>query len=301
MSENAPWTLGRLLQWTTDYLKQRGAESPRLDAEVLLAHVRGCQRIDLYARFDEIADEPLRDAFRELVKRRAAGTPVAYLVGHKEFFSKSFEVSPAVLIPRPETEFVLIALLDRCKANRLLDAPLCLADVGTGSGNLAICAALQLPHAKLTAIDSSAEALVVAARNAQRHGVAEHIRFVQGDLFASLDEAERFDFILSNPPYVATSERDQMARDVVDYEPHSALFAGEQGLDVLARLIPAAAERLKTGGWLLCEFDPRQRSAVENLVRASKAYDLPEFIDDLTRRPRVLAARRTPLHDAERE
>jgi release factor glutamine methyltransferase len=292
MSENAPWTLGRLLQWTADYLKQRGSESPRLDAEVLLAHTRGCQRIDLYARFDELADEHLREVFRELVKRRAAGTPVAYLVGQKEFYSKTFEVSPAVLIPRPETEFVLIALLDRCKADGRCDAPLRLADVGTGSGILGICAALQLPRAAVTAIDSSDEALEVAVRNAQRHGVAQRVHFVHSDLFASLDQAERFDFIISNPPYVALADRDQMARDVVDYEPHPALFAGEQGLDVLARLIPAAAERLEPGGWLLCEFDPRQRGDVEQMVQKSKAFDTLEFIEDLTRRPRVLAARR---------
>src|SRR6266566_5105791 len=133
------WTLGRLLAWTTDYLKGQGAESPRLDAEILLAAARGCQRIELYTSFDETADEATRQRFRELVRRRAEGTPVAYLVGHKEFYSLSFRVTPHVLIPRPETELLVVRLLDLAKQRGTASRPISIADVGTGSGIIAIC------------------------------------------------------------------------------------------------------------------------------------------------------------------
>ncbi len=155
MTGSESWTIGRLLQWTASYLRDHGAEQPRLDAEVLLAHVRGCQRIELYTAFDQLADDGVRAEFRRLVKQRAEGTPVAYLVGHREFYSLRFRVTPDVLIPRPETEFVLVTLLDLVKEARHTDQPLQLADVGTGCGNLAIAAAIQLPQAQVTAIDIS--------------------------------------------------------------------------------------------------------------------------------------------------
>ncbi len=153
MNETDSWTVGRLLQWTTDYLQEHGADNPRLDAEVLLAHARGCPRIELYTAFGAVADEDLRTEFRELVKRRAKGTPVAYLVGYREFYSLRFRVTPDVLIPRPETEFVLITLLDLIKEAGQLDHPLRIADVGTGSGNLAVAIAVPTYHsAQVTAI-----------------------------------------------------------------------------------------------------------------------------------------------------
>ncbi len=137
MTEQESWTIGRLLNWTTDFLREKGADSPRLDAEVLLAHARGCQRIELYTAFEEEAAEPLREMFRDLVRRRAAGTPVAYLVGHREFFSLAFQVSPDVLIPRPETELLVVRVLDLAKT-QASSGTLRLVDVGTGSGILAV-------------------------------------------------------------------------------------------------------------------------------------------------------------------
>src|SRR5215471_7417879 len=155
MSQSEPWTIGRLLTWTTDYLKQHGADSPRLDAEVLLAEARGCKRIELYTAFAEIADEQTRTAFRELVRRRAEGTPVAYLVGKREFFSLSFRVTPDVLIPRPETETLIVRLLDL--ANQEIagvgQGETKILDVGTGSGIIPISAAKHLPNAQITAVD----------------------------------------------------------------------------------------------------------------------------------------------------
>ena len=192
MSSHEPWTIGRLLTWTTDYFKQHGSDSPRLDAEVLLAEARGCKRIELYTAFDEIADDQTRTAFRELVRRRAEGTPVAYLVGKREFFSLSFRVTPDVLIPRPETErsssgcSIWQGLISkhsprgagRVRGRRSVRAKFARnsLDVGTGSGIIAICAAKHLPQAQVTAIDSSPAALAVATQNAADHGVAERDR-----------------------------------------------------------------------------------------------------------------------------
>ena len=182
--EHAPdsaWTLGRLLNWTTDFLKQRGSDSAQLDAQLLLAHARKCQRIELFTAYGELASDALRSEFRELVRRRAAGEPVAYLVGHREFYSLDFRVTRDVLIPRPETEFLVIAALDLLKKEKphavqpLMDADLpelsgalTIADVGTGSGILAVCLAKQLPDARIWATDTSDDALNVAARIARR-------------------------------------------------------------------------------------------------------------------------------------
>jgi release factor glutamine methyltransferase len=290
--EAMSWTIGRLLQWTTDYLQEHGAENPRLDAEVLLAHARGCQRIDLYTAFNECASEAVRTDFRQLVKRRAEGTPVAYLVGYREFYSLRFRVTPDVLIPRPETEFVLVALLDLLKGAGQLHQPLRLADVGTGSGNLAIAAAVHLPQAEITAIDLSADAIQVAIDNARQHHVDDRIRFVQSDLFAAIAESERFEYIVSNPPYIGLREKQQLSRDVIDHEPHVALFAGETGIDVLTPLIAQAEHRLMPNGWLLTEISPFVRDELLRVVAAHPGLQHTHLREDLARQPRVLCTQR---------
>ncbi len=210
---NESWTIGRLLSWTIDYLGGHSAENPRLDAEVLLAHARGCRRIDLYTAYDEPATDETRTTFRELVKRRAAGTPVAYLVGHREFYSLDFEVNPDVLIPRPETELLVVALLDRAKERPTDESTIEIADVGTGSGILAVCAAKYVPTAHVTAIDVSPAALDIAKRNADRYNVADRITFVEADLLSAEPLEPRFDYIVSNPPYVSNAEMDQLSPD----------------------------------------------------------------------------------------
>lgn len=292
MAEDAPWTFGRLLQWTANYLKEHGSESPRLDAEVLLAHVCSCQRIELYTRFEELASDDLKTQFRELVKRRAQGVPVAYLVGYKEFYSLRFRVSPDVLIPRPETEFILIGLFDGVKLRGAVSGGLQIADVGTGSGCLAITAARHLPTAQVTAIDLQPAALEIAQLNAQDHQVADRIQFVQSDLFDRIPENQRFDFIISNPPYIGLIEKGSLPRDVIEHEPHSALFAGDDGLDVLHRLLAQAAERLVPGGYLLTEIDPRQTPALTQQLNSLGGFEEPKWIEDLDKRPRVLQVRR---------
>jgi release factor glutamine methyltransferase len=283
------WTLGRLLAWTTDYLKQHGSESPRLDAEILLAEARGCQRIELYTAFDEPADEATRERFRELVRRRAEGTPVAYLVGHKEFYSLSFRVTPDVLIPRPETELLVVRLLDLAKRGGTATAPVKIADVGTGSGIIAVCAARGLSDALVTAIDTSEAALAVARENASRHGVAERIEWFQSDLFAAVPADRRFDFIASNPPYVSSAEFAKLPATARDFEPRQALEAGPRGTAIIERLIPAAAERLNPGGWLLMEISPMIETDVRKLESES-ALEVHPTIKDLAGLPRVMQA-----------
>jgi len=285
------WTIGRLLQWTTDYLKQHGADSPRLDAEVLLAHARGCKRIELYTAFDEPAGDDLRAQFRDLVKQRAAGKPVTYLVGHREFYSMNFRVTPDVLIPRPETEMLVVRLLDIAK-ERGMDQPITIADVGTGSGIIAVVAAKRLPQARVTAIDRSRSALDVARGNAAAHGVAERIEWIESDLFRASPSERKFDIVASNPPYVSEGEYEQLSTTVKDFEPRAALVAGAKGTEVIERLIPQAAERLVAGGWLLMEVSPMIEPAARALVEAEGRFSVEPTVKDLAGNPRVVQARK---------
>jgi len=291
MSSSAPWTVGRLLQWTAEYLKSHGSDTPRLDAEVLLAEALKCQRIELYTAFTDEPGEEVRAAFREMVRRRAEGAPVAYLVGHREFYSLDFRVTPDVLIPRPETELLVVALLDLAKA-RPAGAKLIIADVGTGSGIIAVCAAKHLPGCQVTAIDINPAALEVARFNAERHGVAGRIDFVRGDLFSGFAADKKFDFILSNPPYIATNEMQTLPPEVKNYEPHAALLAGPRGTEVIEALIAQSAERLNPGGYLIMEISPMIHDQVIALLAAEKRFEPATTIKDLARLPRVAQARK---------
>lgn len=280
------WTVGRLLNWTTDWLTARGADSPRLDAEVLLAHVRGCPRIALYTAFDTPVAEAERGRFRELVKRRGAGEPVAYLVGSREFFSLPFAVDKAVLVPRPETEGLVVRVLDLCRAA----ATSRIIDVGTGSGAIVVALAKHLPRATFAATDVSAEALEVARANAERHGVADRITFFHGDLLA--DAAGPWDVIVSNPPYVREDEFPALPRDVRDHEPRGALVSGPTGVEVVERLAAAAAAALVPGGWLVVEIGPAVAAAAEAAIAACPALEPAPTLKDLAGLPRIVQARR---------
>lgn len=286
----APWTIGRLLTWTTEFFNERGADSARLDAEVLLAHARGCRRIDLYTVYDETPPADVRDKFKALVKRRGEGEPVAYLVGSREFYSLPFEVTPDVLIPRPETELLVVTLTDRIKARADKPERWKIADVGTGSGVLAICAAKYVANADVLATDVSPAALEVAKRNAERHEVSDRVFFVQADLFPANKPDMRLDYIVSNPPYVTSSEMAELEPDVKDFEPHQALDGGPEGTSVIERLLPAAAQRLKPGGSLLIEFSPMIAQRVESLIDSTPGLELRPTIRDLEGRARVAEA-----------
>ena len=234
--ETDVWTVGRLLTWTTDWLAARGSDSPRLDAEVLLSFVRGCPRIALYTAFDVPVGEEERSRFRGLVKRRGEGEPVAYLVGNREFFSLSFAVTPAVLVPRPETEGLVVRLLDLCRPAAVDGGRVRIVDVGTGSGAIAVTLAKHLPHADVVATDISAAALAVARDNAARHGVSGRIEFLECDLLDDPRAAGPWHAIVSNPPYVRDDEFDALPRDVRLHEPRGALVSGPTGVEVIGRL-----------------------------------------------------------------
>jgi release factor glutamine methyltransferase len=287
MSAEQGWTIGRLLDWMTKFFQQKGSESPRLDSEVLLAHALGCKRIDLYTRHTEEAPEQGRQRFRELVRQRIEGCPVAYLVGRKEFFSLELEVNRAVLIPRPDTECVVVECLRLAKDV----AEPAILDIGTGSGCLAVAVAKHHKTAHVTAVDISPEALAVASRNAAKHGVAERVRFLRSDLFAAVSAGEGFDFILSNPPYIPHDDIAKLPPGVRDYEPQSALDGGADGFAVFDRLIAEAPAHLKPGGYLLIEIGSPQEKPARERIGKYERYDLDKTVLDGSGHPRVLIAR----------
>ena len=291
MSQTDEWTIGRLLTWTTDYFREHGCDSPRLDAEVLLAEARNCGRIELYTAFDEEADHYVRTAFRELVRRRSEGTPVAYLVGRREFYSLSFRVTPEVLIPRPETEYLVMGLLDLVKEG-YPDGSVDVVDVGTGSGCVAVSVANHLGNARLTAVDISPAALKIAQENIEAHDFANRIDVVEGDLLAVFPAKPLFDFVVSNPPYVSEPEFEQLASEVAEHEPRVALVGGETGAEIIARLIPQAAERLRPGGWLLMEISPMIEDRVIELLAADGRFAPAETINDQAGLARIIKAQR---------
>jgi release factor glutamine methyltransferase len=260
-----------------------------VDAEVLLAEALHCKRIDLYGvRHAEPASDETRQRYRKLIGKRVEGCPVAYLVGRKEFYSLEFEVSPAVLIPRPDSELVVMECLALAKP---LAAPR-ICDIGTGSGNLAVAIAKHQPGAQVTAVDISADALAIARRNAEKHGAAERIAFVQSDLFNSLETVDRFDFVVSNPPYIPASELQGLPVGVRDYEPHLALSGGPDGFQMADRLFAEAAAFLKPGGWLIIEIGAPQEAATRQRLAAHGGYQLEPTVYDFSGHPRVLKARR---------
>jgi len=290
-SQTAPvWTIKALLAWTTDFLKAKGIESAKREAELLLAHVLGCKRVDLFVRFGEQPSEAERTKFRELIHRRVAGWPVAYLIGSREFYLLAFDVDPAVLIPRPDTETLVLEALNRLKP---LTAPTVL-DIGTGSGCIAISLAHQKKDARVTAIDVSPDALEVARRNATKHGVADRIAFLQGDLFAPIPPGSTFDLIVSNPPYIAQSEFPTLAPEVRDHEPRLALDGGPDGLAFYRRIAKDVGPFLKPGGSLLLEIGYTQEDAVRNLLVERPELEVGPTLKDAAGHPRVVSAKANP-------
>lgn len=280
------WTVKRILEWTTRHFAERGCETPRLDAEILLAHVRVCRRIELYTRYDEVLSDAQRQAMRALVKRRAAHEPVAYLVGSREFYGRSFAVGPEVLIPRPDTETLVLHLLDFLATRRQPRA----LELGTGSGCICVTAAAHIPDLRVVAVDVSPGALQMAQHNAERHGVADRIAFLEGDLFAPVDPSERFDAIVSNPPYVRSGELEELEPDVRLHEPRLALDGGPQGMAVAERIIECAADYLVSGGLLALELSPSLMHVAVASINATGAFATPVILKDAGPRERVIAA-----------
>ena len=269
-------------------LKGAGAPSAALDGELLLAHVLQAQRIDLILRPDRVLTGGEHDAFEALVERRLRHEPVAYLLGWRDFFGRSFHVDGRVLIPRPETELLVEKALERLVAARHRRPALVVLDLGTGSGAIAVTLAAEAPDAQVVASDISADALAVARQNACRHGVEERIEWVRADGLDAL--AGPFDLIVSNPPYIRDDARATLMADVRDWEPPLALFAGPEGLDVIARLAPAAAERLWPSGALLMEIGYDQGEAVQAMLRGDGRWQGVEAFRDGGGHERVVCA-----------
>ena len=267
-------------------LEAAGIDQPRLQAEVLAFHVLGCDRAYLFAHPERELSAIEESQFEQLIARRAAGEPLQYLTGHQEFWKADFLVTPAVLIPRPETEHLIEAVLGLVREFSLRPQ-LKLIDVGTGSGAIAITLARELPEADIYAVDLSAEALQIARRNAERLGARVH--FAQSDLLSSFACDASFDFVVSNPPYVAESEPEAVQEVVRRHEPPLALFAGHDGLAVIRRLIPQSREALRPGAWLLFEIGYAQWEPVRGLLAG---WDDVHNVADLAGIPRVVIARK---------
>jgi len=280
VASNAP-TLIDVLRLSTTYLGDHGSTSARLDSELLCAQALGLRRIDLYLQFDRPLDEEELSAIRELVRRRGKGEPVAYITGTREFYGRAFAVTPAVLVPRPDTE----TLVQRALA-LLRDRPgaaLRVADLGTGSGCIAITLGAELPGLRLVATDVSAAALDVARGNAAALGV--EVEFVECSWADTLDGS--FDLVVSNPPYVTTAELAAVDRDVRDFEPRGALLGGEDGLDAYRALLGSIRDHVSAPR-VMFEVDPRHAGAVSALAVAAFPGATSTAVPDLTARTRVL-------------
>lgn len=279
-------------------LRDASVPSFTLAAELLLLHVLGRDRTWLYAHPEELVAEKEEDRYFALLARRAAGEPTQHLTGKQEFWGLEFEVTPDVLIPRPETEHVVEVTLDRLavreiRAGRkqtLAGDGLQIADVGTGSGCIAIALAQELPGAHFVATDVSAAALTVARRNAARHAVSDWVRFVECHLLAAVPDST-FDVIVSNPPYIGRKEKETLTREVRDHEPEVALYGGEEGYELYADLVAQAAQRLRPGGILVLELGHNSLAAVRPLLDTPTWSNLG-VTNDLAGIPRVLAAER---------
>ena len=288
MADDKPWTTRRLLNWTTEHFTRKGIDSPRVSAEMLLSHVLEVSRIKLYTDQDRPASELERAAFRELVERASKHEPVDYLIGKAPFFSLLFKVNRSVLIPRPSTETIVEHVLQYVRRTPGFASPY-IADVGTGSGAIAISIAKHLPAGRIVATDISPDALAVAKENARELGVADRIEFRLGNLLEPLG-GERFQFLISNPPYISDAEWEAVEPNVKDYEPVTALRGGRDGLAFIHPLIEHAHEHLLSPGQLLIEIADSQKKRVLELATTARGLSNAVVLADHEGLPRVLVA-----------
>lgn len=277
------WTIGRILKWTEQYFKQKNIESPRLDAEVLLSHILGRERIYLYVHFDEPLEPTELARYREAIKQRVQRVPVAYIIGEKEFMGLTFKVTADTLVPRPDTEILVQAAVERLRARG--EAPR-FADIGTGSGAICLSVLHFLPKAQADTVDISPAARAIAEENSAALEVADRVTFHTGDLLAPL--AGNYDAILSNPPYIPDDDIAALAPEVRLKEPHTALAGGKDGLDFYRRLTADAPALLKDGGFLALEVGIHQAAPVAAL--AVPSFSRTEILKDYAGIERVVIA-----------
>ncbi|MCA9250195.1 MAG: peptide chain release factor N(5)-glutamine methyltransferase [Phycisphaerales bacterium] len=289
------WTIQRLLEWTKPFFERKGLDEPRLAAEILLAKALGCARLELYTRFDRVPPPEQLAVFRELVNRAADHVPIAYLVGFKEFYSLDFEVSPAVLVPRPETEMLVERSLELIKSG---GESACFLEIGTGSGCIAVATCKNASGVRFVATDVSAGALELARRNAEKHGVADRIEFVECsglELPADAIADGGFDALVSNPPYVAESELADLPRNVKDHEPHMALHDGADGLSFYRMFAESSPSVLKPSGSVLIEIGESQADAVKEIFSAAGGFGPGQvWRDTVGGHERVMLFKREP-------
>ncbi|MDF2564308.1 MAG: Protein-(glutamine-N5) methyltransferase, release factor-specific [Massilibacillus sp.] len=259
---NEVWTIGSILKWTGQYFAEKGVESPRLDAEVLLSNVLGKERIYLYVHFDEPLQVDEMARYKGMIKKRALRMPVAYIIGYKEFMGLDFAVSPAVLIPRPDTEILVEAVIERLKEKESVN----FVDVGTGSGAIVLSLLANLPQAVGSTVDISEAAILVAKENAEKLGVINRVSFFHGDVYSPVKD-QLFDAIISNPPYIPDSDIEGLQPEV-KCEPHGALAGGTDGLGFYRKLVREGVSLLNPGGFMAFEVGIHQATAVAKLADA---------------------------------
>ena len=289
--EGESWTILSMILWSAAYLTDKGVEAGRLDAEWLLSTALGVDRLQLYLQYDRPLSFEEREAFKPLLRRRASREPLQYIIGRTAFRQLELKTDSRVLIPRPETEVLVQEVLDWASAGggslgRVWD-------VGTGTGAVGLSLVAEGECEAVVATDVSPEALCVAAENAKRYDRSGVVEFREGSLFEPLNPGERFDVIVSNPPYIAEAERSELQLEVRDWEPAVALFAGEQGLDVIGPLVHGASQHLRSGGLLALECGLGQAEGIAADLNATGSFAAVRVRPDLSGRPRfVLAERR---------
>jgi release factor glutamine methyltransferase len=277
----------------SQFLGAAGIESPRLDAELVLRHVLGIDQAEFYLRVDDAIGPDIERRAWELLQRRARREPLAYITGHKEFWSLDFIVTPDVLIPRPETELLVEAALERARS--MIKSRVKIIDLGTGSGAIAVSLATELPQAEITAVDISSAALRVAHSNAERHGVANRIRFAQGDLFAPVaDKGDSFDLIVANPPYIRSGDIAALAPEIREWEPIAALDGGTDGLDAYRRIVSESRRYLAADGHVLLEIGVGLAEAVGKMIANAGGFETVAVLRDYAGNERVIATRKRP-------
>jgi release factor glutamine methyltransferase len=289
-----PWTVRRLLEWTSGFFTRKEIDAPRLSAELLLAHVMGVPRIKLYTDYENTVSDKALTIYRELVRRAVEHEPIAYLTGKAHFFSLEFEVEPGVLIPRPDTETLVENVLQLARNTAGFESPRVI-DLCTGSGCIAAAIASRLKNSVIVATDISEKAVAVARKNLERLGVGDRVTVAQGDLFDPLKEmvdARPFDLIVANPPYIPTDEIPKLDRNVRDYEPISALDGGMDGLMVHRRIIEEAPGRLRAGGRMYLEIQFDQGPALTEILSRHEEFDDVRVLKDYGGNQRVVTARK---------
>lgn len=284
MKSSSPRRTLELIPLATEYLKAAGVESPRLQAELLLAHLLGTSRIDLYLRFEEDLPPGILEAYRQFLRRRRDREPLQLILGETEFFSRTFFIEPGVFIPRPETEILCEEVL-----KRLPEGPRSVLEMGSGSGVISVTLAAEREDLEIRASDISPEALELSRKNAKRHGVLERIRFENCRGLPD-GEGDPVDLIVSNPPYIRLEESELLEPEVIDYDPRDALFGGEDGLEAYRSLADAAPDRLKQGGVLAVEIGADQGAEVRNIFRSSLGGE-DELLTDYAGRDRIVIHR----------